>query len=272
MTVALVPLLVLAGCGRVGFELASDAPADPGLDDVVFVRHDEDFDGVPDDSDTCPHLATASQDDGDGDGVGDACDPNPTVNRDTIALFATMEPGQRPLVIEPAGNATVTLLPDSIRFDGALPGGADNNLHGAVDMPLVAGDVRVAIGFDILAVLPGASGQNQFALKVLAGVPHYFVELNQILPTYDNAEVTYYDGVNYFQQDPQDLANGIHPGLVFMQTTQRVNTGVRLDLSWPGEPYTSEVMNNVYQGATDMAFNFNNLHIELRWLVVITSS
>lgn len=37
---------------------------------------DGDNDGVPDASDNCPNVANASQTDTDGDGIGDACDPN----------------------------------------------------------------------------------------------------------------------------------------------------------------------------------------------------
>jgi hypothetical protein len=43
--------------------------------------HDEDLDGIDDACDFCPHVADALQPDGDGDRVGDACDPHPGPDR-----------------------------------------------------------------------------------------------------------------------------------------------------------------------------------------------
>src|SRR5262249_43568211 len=40
------------------------------------VDTDDDNDGVPDANDNCPLVANANQADGDGDGIGNACDPN----------------------------------------------------------------------------------------------------------------------------------------------------------------------------------------------------
>ncbi|MDP3858738.1 MAG: fibronectin type III domain-containing protein, partial [Stagnimonas sp.] len=43
-------------------------------DSVIEPPADSDSDGVPDSTDNCPVVANADQADGDGDGVGDACD------------------------------------------------------------------------------------------------------------------------------------------------------------------------------------------------------
>jgi hypothetical protein len=54
-------------------------------------QYDEDGDRVGDVCDNCPHVANAQQEDtlegAAKDGVGDACDPNPTMGGDQLALF-----------------------------------------------------------------------------------------------------------------------------------------------------------------------------------------
>jgi hypothetical protein len=56
--------------------------------------HDEDGDGVVDECDNCPSISNANQADvrevnagGTADGVGDSCDPRPTLGGDSIYLF-----------------------------------------------------------------------------------------------------------------------------------------------------------------------------------------
>jgi hypothetical protein len=268
----LVVLIALAGCGRFGFDdppARGDAmPPVDALVDVVPLGHDEDGDGVPDTLDTCPHLP-APQTDSDGDGVGDACDPNPTIAGDRIVLFATMMPGDQPF-LTPDTDGVYTQLADAVRFDGAV--GADNNLYGRFELPIQLGSFRMALGLEILQVIDNtAFMQKQFAVAAMHAPPMYFVELNEIDNMFDRAQITRWTGTDYMEQASRDLLAGIRTGSLFFQTTQRVGTGVELEVAWPGEPYTLSVMDGVYQGTTQIEININNLHLEIRYAIVISS-
>lgn len=273
--VRVVALIALAGCGRFGFDAAAGSSSgdandasDGPISDVVPPGHDEDGDGVPDSDDVCPHVADALQLDDDGDGVGNACDPDPTV-ANQIALFATMGPGDQPFTIGALTDYVITQLPDAVRFDGEL--GADGNIYANLQIPITLADARVAVGFDVIAIVPGAnSGQNQIALALLDQPPSYYVELNRIEGQYELAAITHFDGSNYVQAEMRDLATGIHAGYLVLQTTQRVGSGVAFEAGWPDEIYTMSVNDAVYQGATRIEMNMNNVHFEIRWLVVIT--
>jgi hypothetical protein len=103
-----VILVIAAGCGRFGFSDLDDAGLDtpPGC-----TGHDEDADGTPDQCDLCPAHA-GDQADADGDGVGDACDPdNTTAQR--IVMFETFSSGL-PAGWVTAGAATWTAMGDDV--------------------------------------------------------------------------------------------------------------------------------------------------------------
>lgn len=61
-------------CSETGLSLCDAAPA---ADDPLC-QLDADSDGRPDDSDNCPNVANSDQADGEGDGIGDVCDPPET--------------------------------------------------------------------------------------------------------------------------------------------------------------------------------------------------
>jgi hypothetical protein len=255
-------LISLAGCGRIGFEVTSqpsDAPAD------VLSGHDEDGDGVPDSIDVCPHVAD-SQSDGDGDEVGDACDPNVVAGGDRIALFATMRVGDQPLLVFADPMATWTQGDDALRLDGDLAG----DFYAGASLPMNAGTVRVELGVDIITI--GSAGtQHQFAITTSTLVPNYFGELNESSGLPGGAYITEFDGAVYNNRVVQAIAGGIHPGAIRLSLDQRVATSTMFEATWPGEPYVVMIADNLYQGSDLLQININNLQLEIRYLVMITS-
>jgi hypothetical protein len=276
----LASLIALAGCGRIGFEAVLGAGDDDGgagdgrpadmAGDVVPLGHDEDGDGIPDNTDPCPHLSgTAADGDGDGDGVGDACDPNLGTGGDAIAAFYTMVPGDQPFT---TGLDDAVWIQNADSFEMAGDQGADNNLYGKLSMSVSLGSARVTIGFDLTQVVPVTGGmQNQIALAVHGAPPLYIVEMNQFPGMFSRAEVVHYDGTNFNPVDFDEITGGMHTGPLTFDAIHRVNTGVAFNSGWPGEGYTSQVSDTIYQGADTIELNCNNVHFEIRYLIVITS-
>ncbi len=275
-----VALIALAGCGRVGFDAVAvgnpDGDGGTGdgsvLDvpfDVVPIGHDEDGDGLRDVDDPCPHLDGLAAD-GDGDGVGDLCDPHPATPGDAIAAFYTMGPGDQPFTVGVDDDGVWTQLPDALAFTGDQ--GVDNNLFGHMSLARSLGSVRVAAAFDVTKVFAVPAGvQNQIAIAVHDAPPTYVTELNQISGSFSVSSITHYDGTNFTATDTDTLDGGIHTGRLTTQSTHVVGTRVRFETAWPGESYVEEVNDTTYQGASLIELFINNVHFEMRYLIIITS-
>jgi hypothetical protein len=69
--------------------------------------HDEDGDTVLDRCDNCPDVYNPTQDDGDNDGVGDACDPAPAISGDSLAAFLAFTAGDETVLDAQGGGFLV---------------------------------------------------------------------------------------------------------------------------------------------------------------------
>jgi hypothetical protein len=154
-------VVLLAGCGRIAFDNATDPDGAAGC--VGMARHDEDSDGVVDGCDVCPQVADTEQADGDGDGVGDACDPGLGAQR--LVFFDPFLEARA----EWKFDERMKFLGDSV----TMPGADDNiavQLLGPPDRSVLEVAGR-AIG--------GGSGSRQIAIHIgeLVGEQNYYCEL-----------------------------------------------------------------------------------------------
>ena len=144
-------LLLLAACGRVGFDeraVATDAAVDVAQC-VPLTAHDEDGDGVADSCDVCPHIAGAHTD-RDGDGVGDACDLQPENPRQRIVVFDPLTS-----ITGWTTNGTVSVGSDSVKLGGL------GQLGGRIAKAFVPATDAITIGVRTMAV---GNGQYLFAV------------------------------------------------------------------------------------------------------------
>jgi hypothetical protein len=221
-------LVLLAGCGRLGFAQLTGAPDAPASDAPTGdagdapASHDEDSDGVADDLDNCPCIANASQDDGDGDSVGDACDPHPAASGDKRALFVSFASDATPFTMQQGALAV---------HDDALYT-SDTEMYSELRAPLAIGAGQIEVVGDVATM--STTTQRQIAVGLFddAGAPHNYAEL------WDDTTMRYlaiseFDGTSFFSVGSTPLPTGFQIG-AFALTLSVAPGAWQVDGGWAG--------------------------------------
>ena len=268
-------VLVLAGCGRIGFGpvggavATGDAPGDASVDAPHGSSgHDEDGDGIADAVDDCPQLADPAQLDSDGDGVGDACDPEPTIARQHIVLFDALLDGAVAGYMQLDGTWTET--GDALQVDA-------RTVYGEIARAVDLNDGVAEIGVDITAT--AAMQKHQIALAVKNSTtnttdPYDYVEVYDPAPGNGSGyvAVSQFDGTGYISPAKESLASGVHTGSVVVRFTAVAGPTVSVHAAWPGEPYDTSTVAVPYSGGSFLDIGIEGLAIELRYVFVIATT
>ena len=165
--------LVVCACGRIDFDPRSDSLA---------TGHDEDGDGIPD-AITVSARARSGSGHSDRDGVGDACDPEPSMPRQRLSWFAPMA-DDTPCMFFPANAWTMT--GDAWTVTGAMTG--------LVCRAFPVRDSDIWIGADITAVT-GLPRQFALDIKNATEATYYYGDV------YDDgfpvAAISQFDGASF---------------------------------------------------------------------------
>jgi hypothetical protein len=249
-------LLLLVGCGRIGFEgeTAPDARTC-----TAPVGHDEDGDGIDDSCDGCPHVNDPSQLDQDEDGVGDACDPRVAEPGDSIAFFDAF------VVPDPGWIRTGivgTYTGDSIVAD------TRNNRKFAFRRAYTQGVDTLVLAGEFGEATPAADRQLTLGIAG-TDTSAYYCEL-QGPPTDAKLALTYtFDGDDYNVVAHSD-ATAIGNGRFQLSLANRYPGGA-CSTTWPAD--TASIAGTLPDGFSilQLGFSVQEVEMQLDYFVIIHS-
>jgi hypothetical protein len=192
--------VVASGCRFHFDEVASDATIGDVRFDLSLV-HDEDSDGIPDGSDTCPMAPDATNADGDGDGVGDICDSEPTVSRQQWALFSAMTDASVPFAAGPAGAWTMNS--DDWHYNNVEP------VQAQLIRTKLTTDVDIWVGIEVEQL--GSNGAQAAIVINGTNTPYYYGEIFDG-GTGARVQVIQSDGSSYLALDSTPLGTSFPLG------------------------------------------------------------
>jgi hypothetical protein len=249
--------LVAAACGRVDFDAQSATDARVSADGpgpracTAPIGHDEDADATDDSCDVCPHLAD-DQADADGDGVGDACDPEPSVPRQRIALFDPF-----------TGIADGWSTEGNVAFDGERLILSAAGTAAAYSRPLPPGDDL----FITHATYTGFGGPAYHAAVEVeeTGTRVFYCEVygddgsSRMMLTYT------LDGVSFLHDANQPLAESAFPGsgTIAFRTSP---SATRCDVTWNGQSLGGD---GSWHGITPVSFVLEGISVDVTFDYVL---
>lgn len=249
-------VLVLAGCGRLGFDPVADGPDARPCNPV---GHDEDQDGVDDACDVCPQLASDATD-SDHDGVGDACDLHPA------------EPDTR-VVFQPFHDlGPFTVSGNGITTDGesvSIPGVGDS-----LGLVLVGDPPRGSYELGGIATDIGATNARQYSIQThnSSGAGSYYCEL------YDPADgsgfffsLTYtYDDVSHAMADQLVFTGELQPG-AFRMVLDNTRPDVGCFLEYQGGSYELRGTIPGDLAVDQLSIAFNNVNVSVHYYLQLST-
>ena len=252
-------------CGRYSFDSHPDARHDVNdVNDVsasdtgnvdVLLGHDEDGDGIPDTADFCPHIADAANLDGDGDLVGDVCDPQPALAVQQWVLFSPM--GTLPMFNAGPSNAW-TMNGDDWHYDDAasqcslIRMGAYANL-----------DVWVGFQAEVLG-----TGGIQAAIVINGVAPYWYGEIFDGGAGSTRLSITEYDGSSYIARSTKVI------GATFPVVETDLHLAARVGGSFTATSGIDTVtyLTPGYAGDQFLYIAFGNHSGRVRYLAIVQSN
>jgi hypothetical protein len=265
MRVVAIAVVLASGCERV-FQVTAIAPP---TDAPPIPQHDEDGDGVPDVLDNCPQIPNPDQLDSDGDHVGDMCDPEPTIARQSIALFSPMT--------GPDASYTTsdgwTFNADTWRFDGqghCTVTGCDG--YGVLSRAIALTDADIWIVLAVIAPTSTAGAGHRIAILPNADLTTSDEGEVYQDPGTQEVDVAEWNGTTFTEHFSVPLTTTIHDGVMTLHLQVRVSSPTfTFNAGWPGENYTIGGSMPGYSGGAALTLQLGNLKLDIDSITVIAT-